>query len=218
MADHCLLLRLTDCVAEEPDQLMYIKGDELVLLRDLGSVLLASCEGVVGWVQRENVRFDSLASTSRPPSPSLPSTDLPRTVLTAPSPPSASEPLPKTRTETTTEAQPETALTTVPRLSKRESGPFELESPEPTPGPEQSQQGFASFQAAKAEEAKAEKAKMDNAKRDSVTSIASSALGGIGGFMMGGGGASEEGHVAFGAADDSVEHLEGTSSSQTRSD
>lgn len=193
---------------------MYIKGDELVLLRDLGSVLLASCEGVVGWVQRENVRFDSLASTSRPASPSLPSTDLPQTVLTAPSPPAASEPLPGTRTENTTTPKPQAILTTAPRLSKRESGPFELETPEPTPGIEQSRQRFASFQAAKAEEAKVEKAKTDNAKRDSVTSIASSALGGIGGFMMGGE-ASEEGHVAFGAADDSIEHLEGTYASET---
>ncbi|KAK4687838.1 hypothetical protein P7C73_g2277, partial [Tremellales sp. Uapishka_1] len=59
---------LTDCVAESPDQLMYIKGDELVLLRDLGNVMLASCEGVVGWVERDHVEFGQLASTSTPSS------------------------------------------------------------------------------------------------------------------------------------------------------
>ncbi|KAL1411371.1 hypothetical protein Q8F55_002327 [Vanrija albida] len=59
---------LVDCVAEGPDQLMFMEGDTLVVLRDLGDELLAFCEGEVGWVKRENISFDNLASTSSAPS------------------------------------------------------------------------------------------------------------------------------------------------------
>lgn len=60
---------LTDCIAEGPDQLMYIQGDTLVLLRDDGDDFLAYCEGEVGWVKRQNVSLDALASSSAPTSP-----------------------------------------------------------------------------------------------------------------------------------------------------
>lgn len=36
---------------------MFLTNDKLVILRDMGPVLVASCEGVVGWVRREDVRF-----------------------------------------------------------------------------------------------------------------------------------------------------------------
>lgn len=63
--------RLTDCVAEGPDQLMYIQGDTLTILKDSGDFILACCEGEVGWVKRENVSFDvtgPIASSSSPSS------------------------------------------------------------------------------------------------------------------------------------------------------
>lgn len=66
--DLCAPPSLVDCVAEGPDQLMFMEGDTLVVLRDLGDELLAFCEGEVGWVKRENISFDNLASSSSPPS------------------------------------------------------------------------------------------------------------------------------------------------------
>ncbi|TYJ52193.1 hypothetical protein B9479_007208 [Cryptococcus floricola] len=54
----------TDCVAEQPDQLMFIRGDRLVLLRDLGEVVLASCEGVVGWARRGDLEGVEIAGGS----------------------------------------------------------------------------------------------------------------------------------------------------------
>jgi hypothetical protein len=95
---------------------MYIRGDHLILLRDLGDgYLLASCEGVVGWVEEECVKLEQgldlkgvadhrvigsravdgqvQASTGRAspsPSPSPPSSpvqSIPKTVVVSPSPP-----------------------------------------------------------------------------------------------------------------------------------
>ncbi|RXK39913.1 hypothetical protein M231_02847 [Tremella mesenterica] len=77
-------IALVDCVAEAPDQLMYIKNDTLVLLRDLGDILLASCEGVVGWARKDGLRILSLAGSTSI-SPDHP-TGL-RTVVVSPSPP-----------------------------------------------------------------------------------------------------------------------------------
>lgn len=171
---------LTDCVAETPDQLMYIKGDELILLRELGDILLASCEGVVGWVKRADVRFDSLAGASSSPRQShdlIIRNDLPRTVLTEPSPPMRSIPLP----EAIRHGGELDAETMDPR---RISGPFELESPQLSPGVEKAGTSFFDQQYVPPQADTAN----DN-KRESMASIASSeALGGIGGFMMGGDG------------------------------
>ncbi|BEJ16396.1 hypothetical protein CspHIS471_0510010 [Cutaneotrichosporon sp. HIS471] len=60
---------LDDCIAEGPDQLMYIQGDTLILLKDDGDEFLACCEGEVGWVKRQNVLLGALASGSAPSSP-----------------------------------------------------------------------------------------------------------------------------------------------------
>lgn len=179
--------RLTDCVAEAPDQLMYIAGDELILLRDLGDILLASCEGVVGWVRKGDVRFEAVASTSGKSSLDLSARDsLPRTILTAPSPPTKPTALPE-----------EPDLSQATRDLKRVSGPFELDSPQQSPAIEREGQQF--FVQQNPPEPEAE-------KRQSVTSVASSeAFGGIGGFMMGDE-TTEEGHDSFG---DGVEDLTG---------
>ncbi|WVW84273.1 hypothetical protein I302_106303 [Kwoniella bestiolae CBS 10118] len=166
---------LTDCVAEAPDQLMYISGDELILLRDLGTVLLASCEGVIGWVERDHLKFTSLASTSTPPGDTK---ELPTTILTVPSPP-RHQPLYNYEDEDEEDVQGQTQLSANRnRELKRISEPFELDSPQPSPSLPQDndarQQGFFEQQ-------------QQNGERDSVVSNGSSeAFGGIGGFMMGG--------------------------------
>ena len=151
---------------------MFIKGDVLILLRELADVDLASCEGVVGWVKKGEVEFDSVASSSSPrASVDVPShDDLPRTVLIAPSPPVAAVSLP----------EPGSLLLDAPEQSKRASGPFEFESPAQSPAIDHTDTTFFSLQQHRPED--------DDIKRDSITSIASSeALGGIGGFMMGDG-------------------------------
>ena len=166
----------TDCVAEEPDQLMFIKGDVLVLLQELPDIVLASCEGVVGWVKKGEVEFDSVASSSSPQasrrsSVEIPTRDdLPRTVLTAPSPPPQTVDLPESGS---------THLD-APDQSKRASGPFDFESPAQSPRIELAETNFFDQQQ------QGHQPEDDDSKRDSITSIASSeALGGIGGFMMG---------------------------------
>lgn len=126
------MFSLTDCVAEEPDQLMYIQNDHLIILRDLGDVLIASCEGVVGWVRRENLRFVTLASGSANVSPVLDKPQgesLPITVLTAPSPP------PPTSPPQGIKPEQNDALDTPLIEFKRNSDPFELESESPQISP-----------------------------------------------------------------------------------
>jgi hypothetical protein len=199
---------------------MFIKDDQLVLLREMDDVILASCEGVVGWVKKGEVQFDQVASgSSSPKSSETASLDgparngLPRTILTAPSPPSDRHELPEV-VESRLDA---------PRASRRVSGPFEFESPQQSPGVDQidmhffQQQQFpingratkldqvhangelrtepsalSSVEAERineqdgAELEEQDEATSDVDKRESIASMASSeALGGIGGFMMG---------------------------------
>lgn len=176
-------LRTTDCIAESPEQLMFIQGDELILLRDLGNVVLASCEGVVGWVEKGQVEFDHVASTSSPRTIQLDvpaSDDVPRTILTAPSPPVKPVDLPVEKTSKLDVAPPSL------RNSKRVSGPFELDSPQQSPNLEQVNQTFFDQQQSLPSVPHKDEPTTDgDDKRESVTSVASSALGGIGGFMMG---------------------------------
>jgi len=208
---------------------MFIKGDQLVLLRELDDVILASCEGVVGWVKKGEVQFEQVASgSSSPKSSARPSLDgperddVPRTILTAPSPPPDRHELPEI-VESRLDA---------PRGSKRVSGPFDFESPQQSPGVDQIDTQFfqqqrypvnskannvaktesgeetatnvavlavSSKERAETNEEQADELEAqdeqgeDVDKRESFVSIASSeALGGIGGFMMGDS-ASEEG-------------------------
>ena len=160
----------TDCVAEEPDQLMFIKGDELVLLQELPDCILASCEGVVGWVKKGEVDFQSVASSSSPSTQTLDlpdRDDVPRTILIAPSPPSATAALPAVAANFLEAPCSE-------RDTRRISGPFELDSPRHSPGIEQAEFTFK------------QQSEPVIDKRDSVASNASSeAFGGIGGLMMG---------------------------------
>ncbi|WVF71143.1 hypothetical protein IAT40_005940 [Kwoniella sp. CBS 6097] len=219
---------LADCVAEAPDQLMYIEGDELILLRDLGDVFLASCEGIIGWVERKNVKSDSLASSSSssssdsaPSSPSsllkpkptlvLPSSNgtVPSAVLIAPSPPNQTSPLPSPIPDFDDQGDDHELK---PRRGdlKRISGPFELESPQASPSLGREDQGFFGRQQAqhlpsqnqgdsetghKSRTEETNTGRQEETARDSMMSSTSSeALGGIGGFMMGGTGAPDSEH------------------------
>nr|XP_019003008.1 uncharacterized protein I203_04045 [Kwoniella mangroviensis CBS 8507]OCF66469.1 hypothetical protein I203_04045 [Kwoniella mangroviensis CBS 8507] len=202
---------LTDCVAEAPDQLMYISGDELILLRDLGKVLLASCEGVIGWVERENVEFDSLAGSSTPPGNIR---ELPKTILTVPSPPRPSsaqptKPIYYTRADEDEEEgegidELQSHLATRSRREvKRISEPFELDSPQPSPALSQDnrQQGFFDQQ---------QQPQQIGERSSIVSNNSSEAFGGIGGFMMGGNESEDDHENGNGSISiDSLEELKG---------
>ncbi|WVQ77904.1 hypothetical protein IAR50_007610 [Cryptococcus sp. DSM 104548] len=214
----------TDCVAEEPDQLMFIKGDHLVLLRDLGEVLLASCEGVVGWARKGDLDGVRLASGSAAPSPAPnepgPASNLeeglPTTMLTAPSPPPAhvehfTQPLQATIAGLGLEGPAREDV----RPDSGTSGPFELESdsPQPSPGlsskdgeggfyppPRPPKSKFRQSPAGK-EKVREEGGEGGEGRKERLGSVASSSEGGseayegIGGYMMGGGLSSKEGNV-----------------------
>ncbi|KZV75280.1 hypothetical protein PENSPDRAFT_538468, partial [Peniophora sp. CONT] len=59
---------LVDYVAEQPQDLMFLKGDEIVVLLKLeeereGEVYLGHCEGVIGRFDARHVRFHSKLKT-----------------------------------------------------------------------------------------------------------------------------------------------------------
>ncbi|WWC69886.1 uncharacterized protein I206_103829 [Kwoniella pini CBS 10737] len=202
----------TDCVAEAPDQLMYISGDELILLRDLGEVLLASCEGIIGWVERNNVQFDSLASGSSPSiTPPKNTMELPKTILTAPSPPRSSSTRHRNFSDTQLYDNHEDDLqpSRMKDDLKRISGPFELDSPQPSPVLAEKGEDKSYFE----NQQTVTKQDQNGENRDSILSSTSSdAFGGIGGFMMGGN-QSEDDHSND--KDDTLEELKDDSPSTT---
>ncbi|WWC62211.1 uncharacterized protein I303_104806 [Kwoniella dejecticola CBS 10117] len=204
---------MTDCVAEKPDQLMYISGDELILLRDLGDVLLASCEGIIGWVERKNVRFSSLASGSTSPSPSSTPIQkpaaLPATILTAPSPPRPTSSHAHRHSYQYEEDEEGTQLGQTKGDLKRISGPFELDSPQPSPSlvETQGEKGYFETQRVTQDEGQ------NGHHRDSINSSTSSeAFRGIGGFMMGGNESEDDHRLSI---DETVEELKDDSPSNT---
>lgn len=152
---------------------MFITGDTLILLRELEDVVLASCEGVVGWIKKGDVDFGI-----SPPSTGL---SIPDTIVSSPTPPTRTVPLPQPQ-DASEEAGLEVDHPTPD--SRRASGPFDLGTPNHSPGLESST--FFDDPPAMPERSEEER------NRDSVRSSASSdALGGIGGFMMGVGDADE---------------------------
>lgn len=136
---------------------MYLSGDSLVLLRDLGHILLASCEGVVGWVERGHVRFEGLASVSalalEKGGNGEGEGEVPRSIIVqSPSPPRTPHitlPTP-IKDHVTREAQVDDILGGQPNSlgvgkkeeDRRASNPFELDSPLATPSVESTRKGF----------------------------------------------------------------------------
>ncbi|KAL7422049.1 hypothetical protein Q5752_003822 [Cryptotrichosporon argae] len=141
---------LDDCVAAGPDQLMYIQGDEVIVLRDHGPDLIAYCEGEVGWVKRAAIAFETPVSGPSSPRPAGPASPLPRSPASSCSQSPQSPPAlfltphdsAKTSFETpaldTPRSDMPTTLLTAPSppsegasssVFRRASHPFELESP-----------------------------------------------------------------------------------------
>jgi hypothetical protein len=154
-----LTTRTHDCVAESPEQLMYIAGDTLILLRELeddeeGGRVLGACEGVVGWIRKGDIDFSSSVSRPDPIAAALVRDDnlnrIPDTIISSPTPPTRTIDLPSTTlsnsesastststtstTTTTTEEGGLEADNSTPRLDgKRASGPFDLGTPNYSP-------------------------------------------------------------------------------------
>lgn len=197
---------------------MYITGDTLVLLRDVGGgVSLASCEGVVGWIKKDGLDFQ--------PSPGQQASGLvvPDTIVSSPTPPSKTVDLPRVdlahdeRLEEQDQDEQEGLLDATAANAngsvgsspsedmRRSSGPFDLGTPQYSPDiPHLERDEFFDPQASQhprellyqdTPEREQEYGNRNSGAgiRNSVLSTASSeALGGIGGFMMGmGGGVSE---------------------------
>lgn len=194
--------RTTDCVAESPDQLMYITGDTLILLREEEEVVIAACEGVVGWIKRGDVDFKSFPSGSiadeitRGQEHGGTKLEVPNTIISSPTPPTKTVELPPLADADGVEVEVDEGGLEVDHRSpdsRRASGPFDLGTPNHSPGLDQGEVFFEKVdkdvpplpQVVKGE-GEAE------ANRASVLSTASSdALGGIGGFMMGSSGDGE---------------------------
>jgi len=195
------MTRTTDCVAESPDQLMYITGDTLILLREEEEVVIAACEGVVGWIKKGDVDFGPSVSTSSSTGAgggdedgkTQPELKVPNTIISSPTPPSKTielPPIPPASTEDEGEGGLEVDHPAPD--SRRASGPFDLGTPNHSPRLDQ-QDEFFERDAPPVPPAQKRFSEVEGeGNRASVLSTASSdALGGIGGFMMGSSGDGE---------------------------
>ena len=191
--------RTHDCVAESPDQLMFITGDTLILLRDSDDVVIAACEGVVGWIKKGDVDFhtQTIINESK-------KGEIPDTIISSPTPPSRTTPLPLMSDHHDIEGGDEEGGLEVDHPtpdSRRASGPFDLGTPNHSPGLDKdSNAGFfvdnqpplpavsGSNEEMLSTEPEVEMARDEETQRrirESYRSSASSGLGGIGGFMLG---------------------------------
>jgi hypothetical protein len=180
-----LIVRTHDCVAESPDQLMYISGDTLILLREEEEVVIAACEGVVGWIKKGDVDFNL--------SPPLTKENggIPNTIIQSPTPPTHPIPLPADDVYAGVDDDEGGLEVDAPTPdSRRASGPFDLGTPNHSPGVERENTEFfdqvpplPSTTATEVEVGRDEETQ--RRIRESYRSSASSGLGGIGGFMMG---------------------------------
>lgn len=171
-------------MAESPDQLMYITGDTLVLLRDLGEIVLASCEGVVGWIKAGDVKFSTVAGAS--------SIKVPDTIVSSPTPPTRTVELPDVDNTPQAYTHSEGGLGSATWSqssggtpdARRAIGPFDLGTPQYSPEIPLVDSGY--FEAQQQDGHTSGTEEGQGRVRSSVLSTASSeALGGIGGFMMG---------------------------------
>jgi hypothetical protein len=174
---------------------MFITGDTLILLRELDDVVLASCEGVVGWIKKGDVDFGISTGTT--------GLGIPDTIISSPTPPTRTIPLPQSQ-DASEEGEGEgEGLEVDSRTpdSRRASGPFDLGTPNHSPGLESS-----TFFEDPPAMPRQQEIKEEDRNRDSVGSSASSALGGIGGFMLGVG------------ADESMQSTKGMSYNRNKTD
>lgn len=191
---------------------MFLTHDELVILRDMGPTLLAACEGVVGWVKRDDVDLSGMDISGLGPRSPLPMREsllhegvgegMPRTVVVSPSP----SPSPPTLAHQIEDEQEgpldaESLSSHASAVKTRTSNQFDLDSPLPTPK-EDGSASFATQQERPRQESRAGKDEQSDGSQPIVTaadrarlreslasfeSDTSSALGGIGGLLMGSG-------------------------------
>jgi hypothetical protein len=180
-----LIVRTHDCVAESPDQLMYISGDTLILLREEEEVVIAACEGVVGWIKKGDVNFNLSSPVTKE------NGGIPNTIIQSPTPPTHPIPLPADDVYAGVDDDEGGLEVDAPTPdSRRASGPFDLGTPNHSPGVERENTEFfdqvpplPSTTATEVEVGRDEETQ--RRIRESYRSSASSGLGGIGGFMMG---------------------------------
>jgi hypothetical protein len=187
---------------------MYITGDTLTLLRQEVEVDIAACDGVVGWIKKGDVDFHLDTSSTQ-----VEERGIPNTIISSPTPPTRNIPLPINHDhdhdhssdvyDGTEEGEREGGLEVDHPTpdSRRASGPFDLGTPNHSPGLDKGDMEFFDDQQAPpipaategplGTERETEMGRDEETQRrirESYRSSASSGLGGIGGFMMGNGG------------------------------
>ena len=167
---------------------MYISGDTLILLREEEEVVIAACEGVVGWIKKGDVNFNLSSHVTKE------NGGIPNTIIQSPTPPTHTIPLPVQDVYAGVDEDEEEGGLEVDAPtpdSRRASGPFDLGTPNHSPGIERENTEFfdqvpplpASTTATDVDVGRDEETQ--RRIRESYRSSASSGLGGIGGFMMG---------------------------------
>jgi hypothetical protein len=202
---------------------MYITGDTLVLLRELEdqNVVIAACEGVVGWIKKGHVDFglSTGSGTSTREGEGERRLGVPDTIISSPTPPTRTIALPPISADTE-DGDGGLEVDHPTPDSRRASGPFDLGTPNHSPGLEETK--FFENEVAPPLPVSTSTSSVSvpsepevaggEGNRASVLSTASSdALGGIGGFMMGSSadGDGEESIISHGQ--DEREELKGLS-------
>jgi hypothetical protein len=166
---------------------MYISGDTLILLREEEEVVIAACEGVVGWIKKGDVNFNLSPHVMKE------NGGIPNTIIQSPTPPTHNIPLPAQDVYAGVDEDEDGGLEVDAPTpdSRRASGPFDLGTPNHSPGIERENTEFfdqvpplpTSTTDVQVEVGRDEETQ--RRIRESYRSSASSGLGGIGGFMMG---------------------------------
>ena len=164
---------------------MYISGDTLILLREQEEVVIAACEGVVGWIKKGDVNFNSSY-------PGKMEGGIPNTIIQSPTPPTHNIPLPAEDVYAGVDEDDGGLEVDAPTPdSRRASGPFDLGTPNHSPGIDKDETTEFFDQVAPLPTSSEDMGLVGRDEetqrriRESYRSSASSGLGGIGGFMMG---------------------------------
>jgi hypothetical protein len=179
---------------------MYITGDTLTLLREEKEedVVIAACEGVVGWIKKGDVDFGISTPTKSRDKEEENGKGIPDTIISSPTPPTRNVPLPSSHEEDAEEEEGDGGLEVDAPTpdSRRASGPFDLGTPNHSPGLDKDddmeffndKNNDNDQPPLPAAEEMGRDEETQRRIRESYRSSASSGLGGIGGFMLGNGG------------------------------
>ena len=159
---------------------MYISGDTLILLREEEEVVIAACEGVVGWIKKGDVNFNLSSPVTKE------NGGIPNTIIQSPTPPTHNIPLPAQDVYAGVDEDDGGLEVDAPTPdSRRASGPFDLGTPNHSPGIERENTEFFDQVPPLPSATDVGRDEEQRRIRESYRSSASSGLGGIGGFMMG---------------------------------